>query len=231
MFVGVHALQHKSIMKLNEKNTARLEKMQLAVASANMVDEMYEQLQSVNLNTLTPVSPETICEWAKLSQKEIVKKVKTFSDFANSISETNHNYLMNHLFVWAKSLDRTNPFTASWLRLLVRRAKMTKKFTLTYQEKSDDKTTTSYEDGAFFARPSVASALGIRTAYNSCEIVRTALSKDKKRQKFINLYDVPAIENELISKGCLPVVVMGVDETKLRQFCTLLGVDIEQYKK
>lgn len=218
-------------MKLNDKNSARLEKLQLAVASANMVDEFYEKLQSVELSTVTPVSVETICSWAKLSQKSIVEKVKSIAERAENLNSENNKKLLDALFVWGKSLDRKNPFVSSYLRLLVSRAKMTKKFTITFQDKADEKTTITYENGSFFARPSVASALGFRTSYNSCEIVKTALSRDKKRQKFINVYDVTAIEKELISRGCLPVVVTGVDETKLRQFCTLLGVDIETYKK
>ena len=218
-------------MKLNDKNSARLEKLQLAVASANMVDEFYERLQKVELLSVSPVSVETICSWAKLSQKAIAEKVKKVAEKAESLNSENSKKLLNELFVWGKSLDRKNPFISSFLRLLIARAKMTKKFSITFQDKADEKTTITYENGSFFARPSVASALGFRTSYNSCEIVKTAISKDKKRQKFINVYDVTAIENELISRGCLPVVVTGVDETKLRQFCSLLGVDIEAYKK
>mgnify|MGYP007069902736 CR=1 FL=1 len=121
--------------------------------------------------------------------KDIAIWLQGIEDANERINEANRKALL----IAAVKAFKAYPFASVKEKELARRKAVTRwhnttGFTMTFQAESDETTTSAYEDGAYFSRPTGQySATTIRTSFNSCELMkRTAamiLAKKEAERK------------------------------------------------
>lgn len=144
---------------------------------------IYTQLQNVELQS--KVNSVSLSDLAKavndgFSISQMVEKIEKENE---TISENNKK----SLFVAAVKALKSYTFASVeekrlFVQNLNKAKRITKGFSITYQNERDERTNNTYNDGAFFSRPTVFSAAGLRTCYNSIEYTKKTIEDVRAKQ-------------------------------------------------
>lgn len=136
---------------------------------------------------------------------------KDFKNFLSKILSENENTerrnfvkLLNAAIQVCKESDKV---TKKDLRTFFHAFRKTQGFTLTFQSEKDERTTTTYEGGAFYARPTTPTASGILTSFNSVQYtLRTEAQLRAKAAKAERL----AKAKEILMANGVPESVLSI---------------------
>lgn len=168
---------------------------------------IYNQLQNVELQS--KVNSVSLSDLTKavndgFSISQLVEKIEKENE---TISENNKK----RLFAAAVKALKSYTFASVEEKLLfvqnLNKAKrITKGFSITYQNERDDRTNNIYKDGAFFSRPTVFTAAGLRTCFNSIEYTKKTIEDIRAKQAKVKA--VSTAKEYLIANG-MPAVMLA----------------------
>lgn len=144
---------------------------------------IYTQLQKVELQS--KVNSISLSNLAEYSAKgvSIDGVLLEMQEYNKAIEDANKNLL------FAAAIDAVKNYTFAskdekrlFVQNLNKTKRATKGFSITFQSEKDDRTNNTYNDGAFFSRPTVFSAAGLRTCYNSIEYTKKTIEDIRAKQ-------------------------------------------------
>ena len=175
---------------------------------------IYKELQKVELqNKVKSVSLSDLAKAANdgFSISQMVEKIEKENE---TISENNKKSLFAAA---AKALKSYTFASVEEKRLFVQNLnkakRITKGFSITYQNERDDRTKNIYKDGAFFSRPTVFTAAGLRTCYNSIEYTKKTIEDVRAKQAKANA--VKTAKEYLIANGMPAVMLTALQDGQI----------------
>lgn len=178
VFVSAQIEQNqKGKVKLHASETANeivsLPNWQKAVYNAMCETELQPITTALRLSELLPLSDK-----AKLQKinETIRENAETAHANKTQLLKVAFNALKHYAFATAE--ERKLAFAK------VRKVwNLTAKFSVTFQNESTPETTTTYESGAYFGKPTRYTASGLQTCFNSADIARVAVARKAKIQQ------------------------------------------------
>lgn len=142
---------------------------------------LYKVLQTVETETAKPCISFSELKKASQEGRTLADIIGTYETQKAEIEKANKAKLFAAFRQWYKEQNGTE--FDEFRKKFWSRARNTRLFSETFQEERTDETSATYDDGAYFGRPTSYTAAGLRTSFNSAELCKNALQRMKKRQQ------------------------------------------------
>lgn len=217
--LDVLAMENENLIQDN--TTTRSAKKGGSKESANNVatistpeSYIYTQLQKVVLQS--KVNSISLADLAKavndgFSISQLVEKIEKDNE---TISENNKKRL------FAAAIDAIKSYTFAskeekrlFVQNLNKAKRITKGFSITYQNERDERSNSTYNEGAFFSRPTVFTAAGLRICFNSIEYTKKTIEDvmaKKAKQKAVE-----TAKEYLIANGMPAVMLTALQDGQI----------------
>lgn len=172
--------QQETSAKRCKLHTEQVSTTAASVETLDFAEKAYNVLQGVELEKAKSTVPVSVLVSAMAKgEGEITAVVNSVLEYNKGVNIRNARTLWRTFASWYKN-QRGNDFEA-WRKTLRNRWDKTKGFSITFQDERTDETTSTYEDGAFYARNTSITAAGVRTSYNSVAYTKRTAAKMAER--------------------------------------------------